>query len=105
MNKEDNFYVKQIDEMREYTKDYSRDQFVKMLVDQRTEIAYLKQVLNEIGEDVIFCVNDMKSEYACTDKRTNRELHTMAKILKESLQKIDKVLQIIDKEDDRNENI
>lgn len=57
-----------------------------------TENTNLKQALNEIREDIVFCINGVKNEYACTDKRTNRELHTMAKILKESLQKIDKAL-------------
>lgn len=57
MNKDDSIDVmrycslqKQIDEMYERTKDYGRSQFAEMLVEQRNEIAELKQALNKIKE-------------------------------------------------------
>lgn len=55
-------------------------------------IEKLEQTLNEAKEDIFFCINDMKCEYACADRRTNRELHTMTGILEESIEKIDEVL-------------
>lgn len=58
----------------------------------KEENTNLKQALNDIRETIVFCINDMKNEYACTDKRTNRELHTMVKILSESLQIINEAL-------------
>lgn len=45
------------------------------------EIERLNNIINDLKEDIKFCVNTMKNEYECTDKRTNRELHTMVEIL------------------------
>jgi uncharacterized coiled-coil DUF342 family protein len=50
----------------------------------------LKSTLEEIREDIVFCINNMKNEYSCTDSRTRRELHTMVHILEDTLQIIDK---------------
>ena len=50
-----------------------------------------KSVIEEVREDIVFCINGMKNEFACTDSRTNRELHTMVKILEDRLQILDKV--------------
>ena len=50
----------------------------------------LKEVIEEVREDIVFCINGMKNEFACTDSRTNRELHTMVKILEDRLQILDK---------------
>ena len=61
----------------------------KITISKANQIDY-KQILDEVREDIIFCINGMKNEYACTDKRTNKELHTMVKILEENLQMIDK---------------
>ena len=36
-------------------------------------------------EDITFCINGMKNEYACTDSRTNRELHTMVTLLESTI--------------------
>lgn len=50
-----------------------------------------KDAIDEVREDIIFCINGMKNEYPYTDSRTNRELHTMVKILEDRLQILDKV--------------
>lgn len=54
----------------------------------------LKDVIEDVREDIVFCINGMKNEFACTDSRTNRELHTMVKILEDRLQILDKVKEI-----------
>lgn len=46
------------------------------------------KIIEMMEEDIRFCINNMKNEYACTDSRTNRELHTMVKILEETLERI-----------------
>ena len=60
----------------------------------------LKEVIEEVREDIVFCINGMKNEYSCTDSRTNRELHTMVKILEDRLQILDKAKGVIDDEYD-----
>lgn len=55
----------------------------------------LKEVIDEVREDIVFCINGMKNEFACTDSRTNRELHTMVKILEDRLQILDKAKETI----------
>ena len=48
---------------------------------QQNEIERLRKENQQLKEDIKFCINTMKNEYECTDKRTNRELHTMVEIL------------------------
>ena len=47
-----------------------------------------KELHNKIDkaiEDITFCINGMKNEYACVDYRTDRELHTMVGILENTI--------------------
>ena len=57
-------------------------------------IKQLKEIIEEVREDIVFCINGMKNEFACTDSRTNRELHTMVKILEDRLQILDKIKDV-----------
>ena len=50
-------------------------------IEKDKEINRLNNIINDLKEDIKFCINTMKNEYECTDKRTNRELHTMVEIL------------------------
>lgn len=64
---------------------------MKRLYDKlQQENQQLKEVIEEVREDIVFCINGMKNEYPYTDSRTNRELHTMVKILEDRLQILDK---------------
>lgn len=72
--------------------------YLALIKEQREENNKLQQerdlyksVIEEVREDIVFCINGMKNEFACTDSRTNRELHTMVKILEDRLQILDKV--------------
>ena len=60
----------------------------------KDKIKQLKEVIEEVREDIVFCINGMKNEFACTDSRTNRELHTMVKILEDRLQILDKIKDV-----------
>lgn len=73
---------KQLKEMHETMTKYALENEVK--------IDKYKEVIEEVKEDIVFCINGMKNEFACTDSRTNRELHTMVKILEDRLQILDK---------------
>lgn len=82
-----------LEDLSEGIKDTQKilDDDIDNRISTQQENTNLKQALIDIREDIVFCINGMKNEYACTDKRTNRELHTMVKILEERLQIIDKV--------------
>ena len=56
----------------------------------RNTIGNLVDENKRLKEDIKFCINTMKNEYECTDKRTNRELHTMVEILEKWTEKGDK---------------
>ena len=69
---------------------YKRPTFRKYLYDRLEEPLDdqdldMIEYVEGLEEDIRFCINNMKNEYACTDSRTNRELHTMVKILEERL--------------------
>lgn len=70
-------------------KDYACMQYEKLVIHLSNQLDKQKEVLDKIKEDIEFCINNLKNEYACTDKRTNRELHTTVKILKELLEEIE----------------
>jgi CRISPR/Cas system CSM-associated protein Csm2 small subunit len=54
---------------------------MRYLYKKDKEIERLRKENEKLKEDIKFCINTMKNEYECTDKRTNRELHTMVEIL------------------------
>ena len=52
---------------------------------EREENFDLSCKIDKAIEDITFCINAMKNEYACTDNRTNRELHTMVATLESTI--------------------
>ena len=54
---------------------------------------YIKQLEYKVEkaiEDITFCVNGIKNEFACTDSRTRHELYTLHTILSETLNALGK---------------
>lgn len=72
------------DEFKEWTKKQILHRTYDICLenaDKDNEIERLRKENQQLKEDIKFCINTMKNEYECTDKRTNRELHTMVEIL------------------------